>query len=214
MTSAERQEATIKLLIDSEFDKKKPPNSQNALNQPQHSNMAIFSVVSFYWISSLSVVFLNKHILSSSEHKFPYPLLVTWFQLIVALVLLYSMGVLGRSNKILSVIPPFEFTPVLVSRIWPLTFVYVMMLALNNLCLQYVEVTFYQVIIRCCEFSHFMRYNFTHRLPDLLLFCSISHSPTLCSVRPLRKQLFYRVSWYFWDSFLVPMGKLIFLSSV
>jgi GDP-fucose transporter C1 len=44
-----------------------------------------------------------------------------------------------------SIIPPFEFNPVVAKRVAPLTFVYVMMLALNNLCLKYVEVTFYQV---------------------------------------------------------------------
>lgn len=134
--------ATIKLMIDSNPSLSSPTA---ALNQPRHSSFAIFTVVAFYWVSSLSVVFLNKFILSSSEHKFPYPLLVTWFQLLVALVLLYTLGVLGRAYKVFSVIPPFEFNPILVSRIWPLTLVYVMMLALNNLCLQYVEVTFYQV---------------------------------------------------------------------
>ncbi len=49
---------------------------------------SVFSVVSFYWITSLSVVFLNKTILSSKQFTFPYPLFVTWFQLLVALLLL------------------------------------------------------------------------------------------------------------------------------
>jgi GDP-fucose transporter C1 len=34
---------------------------------------------------------------------------------------------------------------VIAKRVAPLTFVYVGMLVLNNLCLKYVEVTFYQV---------------------------------------------------------------------
>lgn len=61
----------------------------------KHSPTTIFMVVAFYWISSLAVVFLNKFILSSSEYKFPYPLFVTWFQLLVALVLLVTLGSLG-----------------------------------------------------------------------------------------------------------------------
>lgn len=129
--------------------------------QKHSSTRMITAVVAFYWITSLSVVFLNKFILSSSEFKFPYPLLVTWFQLWVALFLLVGGGHAGKryfslyhssylyayvySVKELSMIPPFEFDLNLASRVWPLTFVYVMMLALNNLCLKYVEVTFYQV---------------------------------------------------------------------
>jgi GDP-fucose transporter C1 len=44
-----------------------------------------------------------------------------------------------------SIIPPFEFKKHVAKKVAPLTIVYVMMLALNNLCLKYVEVTFYQV---------------------------------------------------------------------
>ncbi|KAI8391041.1 triose-phosphate transporter family-domain-containing protein [Radiomyces spectabilis] len=44
-----------------------------------------------------------------------------------------------------SIIPPYEFDTKIAKKVAPLTFVYVMMLAMNNLCLKYVEVTFYQV---------------------------------------------------------------------
>jgi GDP-fucose transporter C1 len=47
--------------------------------------------------------------------------------------------------KTFSIIPPYEFDTGIAKKIAPLTFIYVMMLALNNLCLKYVEVTFYQV---------------------------------------------------------------------
>ncbi|KAJ3340736.1 hypothetical protein HDU93_006406 [Gonapodya sp. JEL0774] len=45
----------------------------------------------------------------------------------------------------MSVIPPYEFRLDIAKKVASLTFVYVMMLAFNNLCLQFVEVTFYQV---------------------------------------------------------------------
>lgn len=51
----------------------------------------------------------------------------------------------NNSNKILSIIPPYEFNKAVAWRVAPLTGVYVGMLVLNNLCLKYVEVTFYQV---------------------------------------------------------------------
>jgi GDP-fucose transporter C1 len=46
---------------------------------------------------------------------------------------------------VFSIIPPYEFNTTIAKRVAPLTVVYVLMLAFNNLCLQYVEVTFYQV---------------------------------------------------------------------
>jgi hypothetical protein len=60
------------------------------------SNWTIFFVIAFYWLTSLSVVFLNKIILSSTEYRFPYPFAVTCFQLAVAFVLLVVGGQLGR----------------------------------------------------------------------------------------------------------------------
>ena len=63
---------------------------------PQTSSSLIMAVVAFYWAVSLSVVFLNKFILSYSEYKFPYPLFVTWFQLVVALVLLVGLGRMSK----------------------------------------------------------------------------------------------------------------------
>ncbi|KAF9432492.1 hypothetical protein BGZ76_010708 [Entomortierella beljakovae] len=111
----------------------------------QHAYSLILSAIAFYWVASLSVVFLNKTILSGSEFKFPYPLFVTLFQLVVALVLLIVSGHLGKRNRLFSMVPPFEFDIDLAREIAPLSIVYVLMLTLNNLCLQLVEVTFYQV---------------------------------------------------------------------
>lgn len=71
-----------------------PSNSkQTTKNHPTH---VIGAVVLFYFVISLSVVFLNKFILSTSEYKFPYPLFVTWFQLVVALVVLLVWSHLGK----------------------------------------------------------------------------------------------------------------------
>ncbi|KAG0335274.1 hypothetical protein BG005_004615, partial [Podila minutissima] len=63
---------------------------------PSHPVSVIIAAIAFYWAASLSVVFLNKTIMSGSEFKFPYPCFVTLFQLIVALVLLVVCGQLGK----------------------------------------------------------------------------------------------------------------------
>ena len=129
----------VRLVVEEESKAKKPAPQR-------HSASTIAAVVAFYFVSSLSVVFLNKYILSSSEYKFPYPLTVTWYQLLVALTLLVSSGFLGQNGiQQLSMIPPYEFSPVIAKEVAPLTVIYVLMLAFNNICLKYVQVTFYQV---------------------------------------------------------------------
>ncbi|SAM08472.1 hypothetical protein [Absidia glauca] len=118
------------------------PATQRRPNN-NHPVSLIAAVIAFYFFISLSVVFLNKIIMSGSD--FNYALFVTWYQLVVALVLLLIFAHLGRTNKTFSIIPPYEFDTQIAKKVAPLTIVYVLMLALNNLCLQYVEVTFYQV---------------------------------------------------------------------
>ncbi|KAI9270617.1 triose-phosphate transporter family-domain-containing protein [Phascolomyces articulosus] len=119
------------------------PNPATARAEKNHPMALIGAVITFYFVISLSVVFLNKIIMSGSD--FPYALFVTWYQMVVALVLLLIWAHLGKTHRLFSIIPPFEFDTNIAKRVAPLTFVYVMMLALNNLCLKYVEVTFYQV---------------------------------------------------------------------
>lgn len=72
------------------------PAQQRRPTEPQYPPALVAIVVAFYFVISLAVVFLNKFILSSSEYKFPYPLFVTWFQLLVALGLLVAWANLGK----------------------------------------------------------------------------------------------------------------------
>ncbi|KAI8081193.1 triose-phosphate transporter family-domain-containing protein [Thamnidium elegans] len=120
------------------------PTPVQSRGEKQHPVSLIAAVVSFYFVISLSVVFLNKIIMSGSS-DFPYALFVTWYQLVVALILLLIWASLGKSYKMFSIIPPYEFNIAIAKKVAPLTFVYVGMLVMNNLCLKYVHVTFYQV---------------------------------------------------------------------
>lgn len=113
--------------------------------EEQYSDLTIFSVVAFYFTVSISIVFLNKYIFSVSEFKFPYALFATWYQLLVALIILVLFGWLGKRFPLFSIVPPFEFDQRIAKSVFPLTLIYIGMLSLNNLCLKYVEVTFYQV---------------------------------------------------------------------
>eukprot|EP01028_Stygiella_incarcerata_P010251 TRINITY_DN5214_c0_g1_i3.p1 TRINITY_DN5214_c0_g1~~TRINITY_DN5214_c0_g1_i3.p1 ORF type:complete len:342 (+),score=69.55 TRINITY_DN5214_c0_g1_i3:83-1108(+) len=114
----------------------------------QEPASTIGTVVAFYFAISMAVVFLNKVIFSYSSFVFPYPITVTWFQLVVALVGIYVWGEYAKvspRDSVWSVMPEFKIEWSIAVKILPLTGIYVAMIVFNNLCLQYVEVSFYQV---------------------------------------------------------------------
>ena len=53
----------------------------------------IAGVVALYWFVSITLVFLNKQLLSGSS-TFSAPLFVTWFQCVVTVALLYLLQAL------------------------------------------------------------------------------------------------------------------------
>jgi len=117
-------------------------------NIPQRQNekteaKVIAIVIGFYWVCSMSVVFLNKYIFTYADYEFPFPLFVTWYQFLVALVLLIITGF--SKSKLFSIVPRYELKLDIAIKILPLTAIYVGMLTFNNLCLAFVEVSFYQV---------------------------------------------------------------------
>jgi len=105
----------------------------------------IAGVIMFYWLVSFTVVFMNKFLLSNSVYKFPYPLTITWYQLLVSFTILVFASYFNRSVPWLSGIPDIEFDPAIARKVFPMTIIFVGMLSLNNACLKYIEVTFYQV---------------------------------------------------------------------
>jgi len=104
----------------------------------------IASVITFYFIISLSMVFLNKVVMDNLQ--FPFPLLLTWLQFVVAIICIVVFGYLGKVGvSVFSIIPPWEFDMEIAKKVLPLTIVYLCMVVFNNLCLRYVQVSFYQV---------------------------------------------------------------------
>lgn len=101
---------------------------------------AIFFAVAFYWIISITMVFVNKSLLSSPEGKIDAPLFITWFQCVVTVLGCYVMGELKVAN-----VPKFEIKRDILKQMLPLSAIFTMMMVCNNLCLKYVEISFYQV---------------------------------------------------------------------
>ena len=132
----------------------------------------IASVVGTYWCVSISMVYLNKVLMSNDAVSIPAPLFVTSYQCFVTAIVCYVAGAIGEwaqrndahcaasANHVevvqgSSPLPPkpsffaqfpkatYELSTA--RRILPLSVVFVGMITFNNLCLKWVEVSFYNV---------------------------------------------------------------------
>ena len=102
----------------------------------------IFCVVSLYWFVSITMVFVNKSLLSGKK-DFNAPFFVTWFQCIVTVFGCYIVYMISKIFPNLITFPKPQIAFEKCKQILPLSIVFVMMIACNNLCLQFVGVSFY-----------------------------------------------------------------------
>lgn len=73
-----------------------------------------------------------------------FPLFVTWWQFVVALVLIYLGNIVSQGRPELKFFAPIEFKQSVAWGVAPVTVIFIGMVVFNNLCLKYVEVSFYQ----------------------------------------------------------------------
>ena len=129
----------------------------------------IASVVATYWFVSISMVYLNKVLMSNDGVSIPAPLFVTWYQCVVTAIICMAAGRCGESARRLpssnysalaqnehdgaqqqkpsffAQFPKAEYNLGVARRVFPLSLVFVGMITFNNLCLKWVEVSFYNV---------------------------------------------------------------------
>jgi GDP-fucose transporter C1 len=111
----------------------------------------VASVVAAYWVVSISMVYANKLLLSTPSASIPAPLFVTWYQCMLTCLICVVLGNLGertRASGQASFMNEFSLARYDLRvglSVLPLTVIFVGMIAFNNLCLQYVEVSFYNV---------------------------------------------------------------------
>jgi GDP-fucose transporter C1 len=124
----------------------------------------IASVVAAYWFVSINMVYLNKILMSSEGISIPAPLFITWFQCVVTAMICWAAGKVSESmqkrssplptqetdskvhqSSFFSQFPKAEYHSAIGKKIFPLSVVFVGMITFNNLCLKWVEVSFYNV---------------------------------------------------------------------
>ncbi|TPX31341.1 hypothetical protein SmJEL517_g05300 [Synchytrium microbalum] len=96
-------------------------------------NMVLFSVL-FYMVTSIVMVLVNKAVLNNTKA----PLSFLWLQIITAVFLLKASELMGWMK-----LPPLDMS--VCRRLMPLIGVNVVGLAVNTICLQEVDASFYQV---------------------------------------------------------------------
>jgi hypothetical protein len=110
------------------------------------------------------MVYLNKILLSNEEASIPAPLFVTWYQVlylhiltphslssqcIITAAICYFFGLIGERTRKLGLGSYFDSYPLVRYNfraglgVLPLSLIFVGMITFNNVCLKYVEVSFY-----------------------------------------------------------------------
>jgi len=105
--------------------------------------LQIFSVVAAYWFVSITLVFVNKSLLSGSLKE--APLFVTWYQCLVTVLACYVLRQASRYLPGKISFPELDLDINIMKQLLPLSAVFVGMITLNNLCLKNVGVSFYYI---------------------------------------------------------------------
>jgi len=113
--------------------------------QTPHDSGTVAGVGVFYFAVSVLLVIFNKIVLSGSSISVAAPMFIVWFQLLVTWICLIAMGNFGARIPMMNFFPPFEFAMEKATKLIQLSVIFLGMMVFNNLCLFYVEVSFYQV---------------------------------------------------------------------
>ncbi|XP_003746675.1 GDP-fucose transporter 1 [Galendromus occidentalis] len=108
----------------------------------QYAKIAL--VIAAYWIVSISMVFLNSHLLSS-ENRLDAPLFITFTQCVVTVAVCLTLSGISRLFPKLCWFPECTLSRDRMLKLLPVSIFFVMMITFNNICLKYVGVAFYTV---------------------------------------------------------------------
>lgn len=101
--------------------------------------------VSFYMTVSIGLVFLNRIILTDKEQK-AGGLFISWFQFIVAYVIIVIITNLFPNVPLLNLFPPLHYDFKIILKVLPVSVTFLCMMGFNNKCLEYVTVSEYQIV--------------------------------------------------------------------
>ncbi|OQR79804.1 GDP-fucose transporter 1-like [Tropilaelaps mercedesae] len=106
--------------------------------------LKIALVIAAYWVVSISMVFLNSHLLSSKD-RLEAPLFLTFTQCVVTVAMCLLLSFLSKAFPRIFWFPACTWDAKKLVRLTPVSIFFVMMITFNNLCLKNVGVAFYTV---------------------------------------------------------------------
>lgn len=115
-------------------------NVQQEINKQFWSSLF---AVSFYMTVSIALVFLNRAIFSDPSIK-AGALFTSWFQFVVAYVIIVICATCCQKVPLLNRFPPINYEFDKIISVLPVSFSYLLMICFNNKCLEYVSVSAYQ----------------------------------------------------------------------
>lgn len=107
--------------------------------------LQIALVVFLYWVTSISMVFLNKYLLDSPSLQLDTPIFVTFYQCLVTTLLCKGLSALATCCPGVLDFPTLRLDLRVARSVLPLSVIFISMITFNNLCLKYVGVAFYNV---------------------------------------------------------------------
>lgn len=105
----------------------------------------VIAVVIMYWIISISMVFVNKYLLSDPSVHLNAPLFLTLYQCMTSTLICLVMSFLSKVNSSVFTFPSINLRLTTMRAVLPLSVMFVAMITFNNLCLKHVGVAFYFV---------------------------------------------------------------------
>jgi GDP-fucose transporter C1 len=101
--------------------------------------------VTFYMTVSIGLVFLNRVVLTDKRERVG-ALFVSWYQFVVAYVIIIIITTLCPNVPLLKLFPPLRYDPSVFLKVIPVSVAYLLMIGFNNKCLEYVSVSSYQIV--------------------------------------------------------------------
>ncbi|GAB1610091.1 GDP-fucose transporter 1-like [Argonauta hians] len=120
-------------------------NKDKLMDSFFYKSLKIAIVVANYWFISISMVFINKYLLSSKQLKLDAPLFITWYQCIVTVILCVMFSFISFFLPNIIKFPSMKLELKICRSTLPLSIIFVFMISFNNLCLKYVDVAFYYI---------------------------------------------------------------------
>lgn len=117
-------------------------NNNNEIRNKEYKSIL---AVSFYMVVSIGLIFLNRFILTNSMIKTD-PNFMSWFQFVVAYIIIVIITTLCPNVPLLNLFPPFHYKLSIALKVLPVSLAYLLMIGLNNKCLAFLSVSSYQIV--------------------------------------------------------------------